>query len=108
MALFARSALPSVLILTMISTMTSPIVAQSLVEKGDTLYHNRCAGCHGEELKAFAGGPAFDLRRLRRDEHDRFVESVISGKDNMPSWYGILKSDEIEAIWAYIRAIVDR
>jgi mono/diheme cytochrome c family protein len=82
--------------------------AQSLVERGDTLYHNRCAGCHGEQLKAFAGGPAFDLRRLRPDEHDRFVESVISGKDNMPSWYGILKADEIEAIWAYIRATVDR
>jgi len=45
---------------------------------------------------------------LRSDEHDRFVESVISGKDNMPSWYGILKADEIEAIWAYIRATVDR
>jgi mono/diheme cytochrome c family protein len=26
----------------------------------------------------------------------------------MPSWYGILKPDEIEAIWAYIRATVDR
>jgi len=106
MGLFVRSALLSVLSLTII--MTAPAAAQSLVEKGDTLYHNRCAGCHGEQLKAFAGGPAFDLRRLRPDEHDRFVESVISGKDNMPSWYGVLKTDEIEAIWAYIRATVDR
>jgi mono/diheme cytochrome c family protein len=104
MSLFIRPALPLALGL----TMTAPAVAQSLVEKGDTLYHNRCAGCHGEQLKAFAGGQAFDLRRLRGDEHDRFVESVISGKDNMPSWYGILKPDEIEAIWAYIRATVDR
>jgi mono/diheme cytochrome c family protein len=108
MGLLIRSALPSVLALTMIATLTAPAAAQSLVEKGDTLYHNRCAGCHGEQLKTFAGGPAFDLRRLRPDEHDRFVDSVISGKDNMPSWYGILKPDEIEAIWAYIRAIVDR
>jgi mono/diheme cytochrome c family protein len=77
-------------------------------EKRIKATHNRCAGCHGEQLKAFAGGPAFDLRRLRPEEHDRFVESVISGKDNMPSWYGILKPDEIEAIWAYIRATVDR
>ena len=106
MALFVRSVLAFALSQTVIATM--PAVAQSLVEKGDTLYHNRCAGCHGEQLKAFAGGPAFDLRRLRPDEHDRFVESVISGKDNMPSWYGILKADEIEAIWAYIRATVDR
>ena len=108
MALFVRSVLACALSQMMIATIAAPAGAQSLVEKGDTLYHNRCAGCHGEQLKAFAGGPAFDLRRLRPDEHDRFVESVISGKDNMPSWYGLLKPDEIEAIWAYIRATVDR
>ena len=108
MGLFTRSAFAFALSQMMIATIATPAGAQSLVEKGDTLYHNRCAGCHGEQLKAFAGGPAFDLRRLRPDEHDRFVESVISGKDNMPSWYGILKADEIEAIWAYIRATVDR
>ena len=108
MALFVRSVLACALSQMMIATIAAPAGAQSLVEKGDTLYHNRCAGCHGEQLKAFAGGPAFDLRRLRPDDHDRFVESVISGKDNMPSWYGILKPDEIEAIWAYIRATVDR
>src|SRR4051794_24539840 len=105
MTLSVRSALPFALGLTMITTITAPAGAQSLVEKGNTLYHNRCAGCHGEQLKAFAGGPAFDLRRLRPDEHDRFVESVISGKDNMASWYGILKPQGIEAIWAYM---VDR
>ena len=92
---------PFVLCLTMAA-------AQPLVEKGEFLYRNRCAGCHGEELRAFAGGPAFDLRRLRPDEYDRFAESVISGKDNMPSWYGILKPEEIQAIWAYIRATVDK
>jgi mono/diheme cytochrome c family protein len=108
MRLFICSELRFVLMLTMATTVTAAVFAQSLAEKGDTLYHNRCAGCHGEQLKAFAGGQAFDLRRLRPDEHDRFVESVISGKDNMPSWYGILKTDEIEAIWAYIRATVDR
>jgi len=26
----------------------------------------------------------------------------------MPSWYGIHKNEEIEAIWAYIRATVDK
>jgi len=26
----------------------------------------------------------------------------------MPSWYGILKTEDIQAIWAYIRATVDR
>ena len=80
MGLFTRSVFAFALSQTMIATIATPAGAQSLVEKGDTLYHNRCAGCHGEQLKAFAGGPAFDLRRLRPDEHDRFAESVISGK----------------------------
>jgi mono/diheme cytochrome c family protein len=75
---------------------------------GAAIYANRCAGCHGEELHNTSGGWSFDLRRLRPDEHDRFVNSVTTGKDNMPSWYGILSDDEIEAIWAYIRATVDK
>jgi cytochrome c6 len=77
-------------------------------EDGAAIYAQRCSGCHGENLRNVSGGWSFDLRRLRADEHDRFVESVTTGKDNMPSWYGILKNEEIEAIWAYIRATVDK
>ncbi len=82
--------------------------AETAAEAGAVVYADRCAGCHGVQLRHNAGSPAFDLRKLRPDEHDRFVQSVIDGKDNMPSWYGLLKPDEIEAIWAYIRATVDR
>lgn len=80
----------------------------SQAEAGAAIYTLRCAGCHGENLNNVSGGWSFDLRKLRPDEHDRFVESVTSGKDNMPSWYGILKNEEIEAVWAYIRATVDK
>jgi cytochrome c5 len=75
---------------------------------GAKIYAQRCAPCHGDDLVNMSGGWSFDLRRLRPDEHDRFVESVTTGKDNMPSWYGILSNEEIEAIWAYIRATVDK
>jgi mono/diheme cytochrome c family protein len=78
------------------------------VEKGAAVYVLRCEGCHGQGLRNTSGGWSFDLRKLKPDEHERFVESVTSGKDNMPSWYGILKDDEIEAIWSYIRATVDK
>ena len=83
-------------------------VAASAGEAGAKIYAQRCAPCHGEDLVNMSGGWSFDLRRLRPDEHDRFVESVTTGKDNMPSWYGILSNEEIEAIWAYIRATVDK
>jgi mono/diheme cytochrome c family protein len=90
--------------------MPSPVCAgdASRAEVGAAIYANRCAGCHGEDLNNTSGGWSFDLRRLRPDEHDRFVNSVTTGKDNMPSWYGILSDDEIEAIWAYIRVRVDQ
>jgi mono/diheme cytochrome c family protein len=103
-----RLILRGLLLAVPLSSASSELAAQTLAETGAVLYANRCAGCHGEELRNYSGGTAFDLRRLRADEHDRFVESVISGKDNMPSWYGILTMEDIEAIWAYIRAAVDR
>jgi mono/diheme cytochrome c family protein len=78
------------------------------VEKGAAVYAQRCESCHGQGLRNTSGGWSFDLRKLRPNDHERFVDSVTSGKDNMPSWYGILKDDEIEAIWSYIRATVDK
>jgi mono/diheme cytochrome c family protein len=83
-------------------------VDNALAEKGAQIYEDRCSACHGENLRNTSGGWSFDLRRLRPDEHDRFVQSVTNGKDNMPSWYGVLKPEDIDAIWAYIRATVDK
>jgi cytochrome c6 len=80
----------------------------ALVEKGAAIYAQRCEGCHGQGLRNTSGGWSFDLRKLKPNERERFVDSVTTGKDNMPSWYGILKDDEIEAIWSYIRATVDK
>jgi mono/diheme cytochrome c family protein len=77
-------------------------------EAGGAVYALRCSSCHGEGLNNTSGGWSFDLRKLRPDEHNRFVDSVTTGKDNMPSWYGILSDEEIESIWAYIRATVDK
>ena len=78
------------------------------VAEDAAIYAERCSPCHGDNLSNVSGGWSFDLRRLHPDEHDRFVDSVTSGKDNMPSWYGILTTEEIEAIWASIRATVDK
>jgi mono/diheme cytochrome c family protein len=77
-------------------------------EKGKSVYSDYCATCHGEELRNTSGGVTFDLRKLRPDEHERFVNSVLNGKNQMPPWRSVLESDQIEAIWAYIRAIIDQ
>ena len=78
------------------------------VAAGAAVYANYCANCHGEQLLNTSGGGIFDLRRLRPDEHSRFVNSVLNGKSQMPPWRGVLSLEQIEFIWTYIRANVDR
>jgi cytochrome c6 len=73
------------------------------VRKGAKTYENNCSTCHGDDLQNNSG-IAFDLRRLHADEHPRFVNSVLHGKNAMPAWAGKLTDDQIESLWAYIRA----
>jgi mono/diheme cytochrome c family protein len=78
------------------------------VAAGATIYADYCSHCHGEQLQNTSGGVTFDLRRLRPDERSRFVNSVLNGKSQMPPWRGVLSLEQIECIWLYIRANVDR
>jgi len=72
------------------------------------VYQDYCSTCHGDELINTSGGVTFDLRRLRPQDHDRFVNSVLNGRNQMPPWRGVLDQEQIESIWAYIRANVDQ
>ncbi len=45
---------------------------------------------------------AINLKQFPHDAHARFVDSVIYGKGNMPSWEDVLQPDEIEALWGYV------
>jgi mono/diheme cytochrome c family protein len=76
-------------------------------KEGKEIYGDYCATCHGEQLRNTSGGVTFDLRRLKPDEHERFLNSVLNGKNQMPPWRDSLEPDQIEAIWAYVRATVD-
>jgi cytochrome c6 len=76
---------------------------EAAVRKGAKIYENNCSTCHGDDLRNNSG-IAFDLRRLRADERARFVNSVLHGKNVMPSWEGKLSDDQLESLWAYIRA----
>jgi mono/diheme cytochrome c family protein len=87
---------------------TSSFADPKQVAAGEQVYADYCSSCHGEELRNSSGGVTFDLRRLRSEDHDRFVASVLDGKRQMPPWRGALDNEQIEAIWAYIRATVDR
>jgi mono/diheme cytochrome c family protein len=90
---------------------SDPIAAQDetfpreQVQAGARLYAQRCAICHGPNMRDPDGEiGAFDLRYFPRDSHDRFIRSVAGGKNSMPAWGGLISLAEIEALWAYVCA----
>jgi mono/diheme cytochrome c family protein len=95
------------LVLALVSTCSPAHAGSAQVEAGGAIYGDYCSSCHGDELRNTSNGVTFDLRRLRPEDHDRFVTSVLDGKRQMPSWRGALKPEQIEAVWTYIRATVD-
>jgi mono/diheme cytochrome c family protein len=72
------------------------------VEAGEAVYNDYCQTCHGPNL--VSSGQTFDLRKLRKEDRLRFENSVTNGKNQMPPWKGVLDSEQLDAIWAYIRA----
>src|SRR5579871_1801425 len=72
------------------------------IAAGADIFARNCSPCHGPRMQDPES--AFDLRTFPPGEHDRFVRSVTSGKNQMPAWGDLLKSGDIEALWAYVTA----
>jgi mono/diheme cytochrome c family protein len=70
------------------------------IATGAEIFARNCSPCHGPRMQDPES--AFDLRKFPADEHDRFVRSLTNGKNQMPPWGDLLKSDDIEAVWAYV------
>jgi mono/diheme cytochrome c family protein len=70
------------------------------IATGGEIFARNCSPCHGARMQDPEG--AFDLRKFPPDAHDRFVRSVTNGKSQMPAWGDLLKSADIEALWAYV------
>jgi len=71
-------------------------------DEGAQLFAAICSHCHGPKM-VNPGTVSFDLRKFPHDDAARFFNSVRNGKNAMPPWKDVLKPDEIEAIWAYVR-----
>jgi len=73
-----------------------------MAAKGKALYAHDCSHCHGFNM-VNPGTISYDLRRFPHDQKDRFVESVIYGKNGrMPSWGDAVSLEDIDALWAYV------
>jgi mono/diheme cytochrome c family protein len=85
-----------------LALLSAPAAAEesAQVRLGAEIFERNCAPCHGPRMQDPES--AFDLRKFPRDQHDRFVNSVTRGKNQMPPWGDMLKPDDIEALWAYV------
>jgi mono/diheme cytochrome c family protein len=72
------------------------------IRKGAEIYNQNCAACHGARM--LDPNSAFDLRTFPRDQKNRFVHAVTKGLNSMPPWGDILKPEDVDALWAYVRA----
>jgi mono/diheme cytochrome c family protein len=79
-----------------------PAAADDKVAAGEDVFNTYCSTCHGTNLES--SGQSFDLRKLKADERPRFERSVLNGKNQMPPWKGVLSEEEIDQLWAYVRA----
>jgi mono/diheme cytochrome c family protein len=76
--------------------------APQQIKQGAAIYEQNCSPCHGNRMAD--PNSAFDLRKFPPDEKARFVRSVTKGLNAMPPWGDLLKPDDVEALWAYVRA----
>ncbi len=75
---------------------------RSRSSRGAEVYATYCVTCHGWQMD-YPGG-SFDLRTFPSGQFERFANSVIKGKNNMPPWGEVLQPGDIEALWAYVMA----
>ena len=85
--------------------MAAPAVAQGTfppeqVQAGADIYERNCSPCHGPRM--LEPQAAFNLRTFPRDQRERFNNSIVRGKNQMPPWGDMLKAEELDALWAYV------
>jgi quinohemoprotein ethanol dehydrogenase len=81
------------------------------VERGERLYHEHCAVCHG--VAARAGGVIPDLRLMPKEKHQLFKQIVLEGTlaaNGMASFADLIDEGDVNRIEAYVikRANEDR
>lgn len=79
----------------------APVFTLQAVDQGREQYHRTCAQCHGRNM-VNAGTTVYDLRKFPVDQHERFRNSVVNGKGNMPAFKGAIDEAAIAVLWAYV------
>jgi mono/diheme cytochrome c family protein len=99
------AAIAAVLMCATAAAQERPRFTPEQIRSGADIYERNCSPCHGSRMQDPQG--AFDLRKFPHGERERFIQSVTRGKNQMPPWGGLLKQEDIEALWAYVVSAED-
>ena len=80
----------------------APSFTREQLRVGAEIFARNCSPCHGARM--LDPQAAFDLRKFPPDQKNRFVISVVKGKNQMPPWGDLFKPEDIDALWAYVMA----
>lgn len=81
------------------------------VANGETIYRQRCGGCHGLDGKAkTAIGKKEAMRDLtssevQKEADNQLEETITIGRGRMPAYGTSLKDEDIRSLVAYIRTM---
>lgn len=72
-----------------------------LFPAGLEAYEFFCLKCHGKDM-VNPGVSSFDLRKFPVDQKERFYDSVLNGRGDMPAWGDVIYPEEMDALWVYV------
>ena len=78
--------------------------SEAEIDQGREIYGELCLACHGRDM-INPGGLTFDLRKLPKDQFERFRDAIVNGKPpSMPPWRDKISDEDIKLLWAYVRS----
>jgi len=81
----------------------APKVSKAEFEKGNELFFQRCAGCHGVLRKGATGKPLTTDITLERGTEALEAMITYGSEGGMPSWEGTLSSKDINILARYLQ-----
>ncbi len=71
---------------------------------GGSVFANNCAACHGSEGQGGVGPALAGNARVNAADASSMIETIMQGRNFMPSWRGQLSAGEIAAVATYVRS----
>lgn len=84
---------------------STPVLAAD-VANGARIYGIHCIACHGMQgQSALPNVPNFAIGERMMQPDFALMQSIRTGKDIMPAFFGILRDQEILDVIAYLRTL---